>query len=88
MLEADVPAELREAPQAVPDEATGDDLSSSGYVVDTLQTALYDALTAFSTEEAIVSAVNRGGDTDTVGAVAGAVAGARFESESLPERYG
>ena len=48
MLEADVPAELREALQAVPDEVTGDDLSSSGYVVDTLQTALYDALTASS----------------------------------------
>ena len=87
MLEVDVPAELREALQAVPDEATGDDLSSSGYVVDTLQTALYDALAVSPSEEAIVSAVNRGGDTDTVGAIAGAVAGARFGSDSLPERW-
>ena len=66
---------------------TADDLSSSGYVVDTLQTALYDALTASSAEEAIVSAVNRGGDTDTVGAITGAVAGARFGSDSLPKRW-
>ncbi|WP_273837154.1 ADP-ribosylglycohydrolase family protein [Halococcus sp. PRR34] len=87
MLEGDVPTELREALQAVPDEVTDDDLSSSGYVVDTLQTALYDALTASSAEEAIVSAVNRGGDTDTIGAITGAVAGARFGSDDLPERW-
>ena len=51
------------------------------------QSSLYDALIVSSTEEAIVSAVNRGGDTDTVGAIAGAVAGARFGSDSLPERW-
>jgi ADP-ribosyl-[dinitrogen reductase] hydrolase len=87
MLEGHVPTELREALQAVPDGVTEDDLSSSGYVVDTLQTALYDALTASSAKEAIVSAVNRGGDTDTVGAITGAVAGAQFGSDGLPERW-
>jgi ADP-ribosyl-[dinitrogen reductase] hydrolase len=87
MLEGDMSQELREALQAVPDEVTDDDLSSSGYVVDTLQTALYDALTASSAEEAIISAVNRGSDTDTVGAITGAIAGARFGSDDLPERW-
>jgi len=28
-----------------------------------------------------------GGDTDTIGAVAGAVAGARFGEDALPERW-
>lgn len=28
-----------------------------------------------------------GGDTDTIGAVAGAVAGARFGSDALPDRW-
>jgi ADP-ribosyl-[dinitrogen reductase] hydrolase len=31
--------------------------------------------------------VNRGGDTDTIGAIAGAVAGARFGSSALPEQW-
>ena len=56
-------------------------------MVDTLQTPLYDALTASSAEEAIVSVVNRGGDTDTVGAVTEAIAGARFENDALPKRW-
>jgi len=38
-------------------------------------------------EEAIVTAVNRGGDTDTIEAIAGAVAVARFEASQLPEQW-
>jgi ADP-ribosyl-[dinitrogen reductase] hydrolase len=34
-----------------------------------------------------VEAVNRGDDTDTVGAIAGAVAGARFGADELPNRW-
>ena len=52
-----------------------------------LQTALHDDLVADSSEEAIVTAVNRGGDTDTIGAIAGAVAGARFGALQLPDRW-
>lgn len=62
-------------------------LETSGYVVHSLQTALHDGLFAESSEEAIVTAVNRGGDTDTIGAVAGAVAGARFGASTLPDRW-
>lgn len=62
-------------------------LETTGYVVHTLQTALHDALTADTAEDAIITAVNRGGDTDTVGAVTGAVAGARFGASELPERW-
>lgn len=62
-------------------------LSTSGYVVDTLQTALHDGLTAESPEDAIITAVNRGGDTDTIGAIAGAIAGARFGASALPDQW-
>lgn len=86
-VEGDAPDELVETLRLVPDLIDESDLETSGYVVHTLQTALYDGLTADSAEEAIVSAVNRGGDTDTIGAVAGAVAGARFGKESLPDRW-
>lgn len=63
------------------------DLANSGYVVTTLQTGLYHGLTAETVEEAIVDAVMMGGDTDTIGAVAGAVAGARFGRDGLTERW-
>lgn len=100
-LLGDVDRPLRNALEtlkpAVPDELDGvlrplvrgatPELKTSGYVVHTLQTALHDGLTAESAEEAIVTAVNRGGDTDTIGAVAGAVAGARFGADALPERW-
>lgn len=62
-------------------------LETSGYVVHSLQTALHDGLFAESVEEAIGTAVNRGGDTDTIGAIAGAVAGARFGASQLPDRW-
>lgn len=38
-------------------------------------------------EDAIVNAVNGGGDTDAIGAVAGAIAGARFGADQLPDRW-
>lgn len=87
VLEGGLPEELRTALEAVPDGVDPNQLSNSGYVVDTLQTALYDALNAETAEEAIVVAVNRGGDTDTIGAIAGAVAGARYGASSLPDRW-
>lgn len=86
-VEGDAPDELVETIRLVPDMLASEQLENTGYVVHTLQTALYDALTADSPEEAIVTAVNRGGDTDTIGAVAGAVAGARFGAERLPDRW-
>lgn len=81
----DAPNELLDAVRAVPDDIDPDRLQSTGYVVHTLQTALYDALTAETAEEAIVASVNRGDDADTVGAVCGAVAGARFGASALPD---
>ncbi|WP_321169521.1 ADP-ribosylglycohydrolase family protein [Halorubrum ezzemoulense] len=89
------PEELRTALTQVQDVITGDhdaarfeaQLSTSGYVVDSLQAGLYYGLTAESAESAIFQAVNSGGDTDTVGAIAGAVAGARFGAPSIPNRW-
>jgi ADP-ribosyl-[dinitrogen reductase] hydrolase len=84
---ADAPDELVTALQPVARGDTPNTLDTSGYVVHSLQTALHDGLIADSAEDAIVTAVNRGGDTDTIGAIAGAVAGARFGSSALPEQW-
>ena len=86
-VQGDAPDELVESLRFVPDMIDESQLETSGYVMHTLQTALYDAMTAETAEDAIVTAVNRGGDTDTIGAVTGALAGARFGSNSLPERW-
>jgi len=86
-VEGDAPDELVETLRLVPDLVDDGQLETSGYVIHTLQTALYDALTADSAEEAVATAVNRGGDTDTVGAVTGALAGARFGADALPDRW-
>ncbi len=62
------------------------DLENSGYVVTTLQAGLYHGLTGQTAEDAIINAVMMGGDTDTIAAVSGAIAGARFGPRALPER--
>lgn len=81
----DVPDELAAALDVVP--LARDRCRTTAYVVDTLQTALSVGLTADTAEEGIVEAVNLGGDADTVGAVTGAVVGARFGATALPDRW-
>jgi ADP-ribosyl-[dinitrogen reductase] hydrolase len=82
----DAPTAVRTALANATDERAAQ-LATSGYVVHTLETALYDATAAPDAEEAIVSAVSRGGDTDTLGAVCGAAAGARFGPAAIPDRW-
>lgn len=84
---ADAPDELVAALKPLARGDTPAALETSGYVVHSLQTALHDGLFADSAEEAIVTAVNRGGDTDTIGAIAGAIAGAQFGASQLPDRW-
>lgn len=86
-VQADAPDDLIEALRVVPELLDESQLQNTGYVVHTVQTSLHDAMTADTAEDAIISAVNRGGDTDTLGAVTGAIAGARFGSQSLPDRW-
>lgn len=60
---------------------------ATGYVVDTLQTVLHAFFTTRRFEECLVTVVNRGGDADTTGAIAGAVAGAYYGADELPPRW-
>ena len=52
-----------------------DKIKSSGYVVDTLEAALWCFLTTENYRECVLKAVNLGSDTDTVACVAGSIAG-------------
>ncbi|MBQ9696956.1 MAG: ADP-ribosylglycohydrolase family protein [Acidaminococcaceae bacterium] len=50
-------------------------IESGGYVLDTIEAALWSILHSNSYRECILTAVNLGSDTDTTGAVAGGLAG-------------
>jgi ADP-ribosyl-[dinitrogen reductase] hydrolase len=84
--QSDAP-EIVTAVEGLPDGISASEINNGGYVVDALQAGLYYALDADNARDAIVRAVNAGGDADTVGAITGAVAGARFGAASLPESW-
>lgn len=64
-----------------------DEIRSSGYVIDTLEAALWAVGTTSSFEDALVLTVNLGEDADTVGAVTGQLAGALYGAAAIPERW-
>ncbi len=67
-----------------------DEIKSSGYVVDTLEAALWCNLKSSSYRECVLMAVNLGEDTDTVGAIAGGLAGISYGiggEKGIPEEW-
>jgi ADP-ribosyl-[dinitrogen reductase] hydrolase len=64
-----------------------DSINSTGFVVHTLEAALWAVDTTDSFAAAIVKAVNLGDDADSVGAVAGQLAGARYGLSAIPENW-
>ena len=59
----------------------------SGFVVDTVQAVFQALFDTDSFEDCLVEVVNRGGDADTTGAIAGMLAGARYGMEAIPRRW-
>jgi ADP-ribosyl-[dinitrogen reductase] hydrolase len=64
-----------------------DQIRSSGYVIDTLEAALWAVGSSRSFEEAVLKAVNLGDDADTVGAVSGQIAGAIWGYQAIPPSW-
>jgi len=60
---------------------------ATGYVVDTMQTVLHHLFATDGFEACLVAVVNQGGDADTTGAIAGAIAGAYYGLDALPRRW-
>lgn len=69
------------------DKLPREEIKSSGYVVDTLEAALWCLLTTDNYYDCVLKAVNLGGDTDTVAAVAGGLAGALYGYDSIPAKW-
>ncbi len=62
-----------------------DDTASDGYVVSTIEAALWAVWHTETFEDAILLAVNLGHDADTVGAVTGQIAGAIYGYSAIPK---
>jgi ADP-ribosyl-[dinitrogen reductase] hydrolase len=67
--------------------AEAEEIRSSSYVLDTLQTALWTVLHTADFEHAVTVAVNLGNDATAVGAVTGALAGAVTGESGIPPRW-
>jgi len=65
----------------------GYDGGATAYVADTLRTVLSAFFATQTFEECLVRTVNRGDDSDTTGAIAGAIAGARYGADAIPVRW-
>lgn len=68
-------------------EKSRDEIRSSGYVVDTLEAALWAVGRTENFEDALILAVNLGDDSDTVGAVTGQMARALHGAAAIPESW-
>ena len=64
-----------------------DEIRGSGYVVDTLEAAIWCCLNTENYMDCVLKAVNLGLDTDSVAAVAGGLAGAYYGIDAIPEEW-
>lgn len=96
--DASIPAAIDSAKTDIEDDAVclatervssahRDEIRAGGYVLDTMGAAFWSLLQTDSFEEALVTAVGLGDDTDTTGAVTGALAGAYYGIEAIPPRW-
>ena len=62
-------------------------IKSTGYVVYTLEAAIWCLVNSSSYEEVILKAVNLGDDTDTVAAITGGLAGLYYGYDNIPDKW-
>lgn len=61
-----------------------EDVSGKGYVIASFEVVVHCLLTTDNFEDAVLKAINIGGDTDTNGAICGGLAGIYYGYESIP----
>jgi ADP-ribosylglycohydrolase len=59
----------------------------SGYVVESLETAVWCLITTNTFKDCLLKAVNLGDDTDTIAAIAGGLAGLYYGYEAIPQEW-
>lgn len=68
-------------------ELEEDAIQSGGYVIHTLEASIWCLITSNNYKDAVLKAVNLGGDTDTTGAVTGGLVGLMYGFESIPDKW-
>lgn len=63
------------------------DISTSDYIVDTMETSLWIILNTDTFSQALVGAINLGGDTASIGAITGSIAGLIYNEDEIPNRW-
>ncbi len=63
------------------------EIKSTGYVVDSLEAAIWSILNGDTFEESLIIAVNLGDDTDTIGAIAGGLAALHYSYENICKEW-
>lgn len=66
---------------------TVEEIHGTGYVIQSLEAALWCFHTTESFDDAILTAVNLGDDADTTAAVCGQIAGAYYGVEGIPAHW-
>lgn len=64
-----------------------ENLKSGGYVLETIEASLWAFLTTSSYEDAVLTVINLGHDTDTTGAITGGLAGLYYGQENIPSQW-
>jgi ADP-ribosyl-[dinitrogen reductase] hydrolase len=62
-------------------------IQNTGYVVHSLEAALWCFWKTTTFEKAVLEAANLGGDADTIAAICGQIAGAFYGAAAIPERW-
>ena len=62
-------------------------IKSGGYIKDTFKAVIWSLVNSSNYKEAILNAVNLGGDTDTIAALTGALAGALYGYNDIPKEW-
>lgn len=64
-----------------------EEIKSTSFVVDTLEAVLWVIHNTINYKQAIIGAINLGGDTDTIGAITGSIAGVLYGRDNIPDDW-
>lgn len=68
-------------------ELSRDEISSSGYIVDTLEATIWCIINSTDYKSSVLNAVNLGNDTDTIAAITGSIAGIVYGFDNIPKDW-
>ncbi|EFO24992.2 ADP-ribosylation/Crystallin J1 [Loa loa] len=80
-------AREKPVPVNIGDQYVDGDGKAMGYIGVALQSAFYELLYGKSFTKSLIDTISRGGDTDTNAVIVGALVGARFGIDNIPEKW-